>query len=61
MTVSSHSPTDMPDRRAASCAVSRASRLTPLTCQPTPDFMPAILVPKSEEQQPAGPWGASLN
>src|SRR5712691_6229525 len=41
MTLSSHSPTDTPERRAASRAVSRARRLTPVTCQGTPDFMPA--------------------
>ena len=41
MTLSSHSPTDMPERRAASRAVSRACRLTPSTCHGTPDFMPA--------------------
>ena len=37
----SHLPIDMPARRAASRAVSRACGLTPLTCQGKPDFMPA--------------------
>src|SRR5438477_302947 len=41
MALSSHSPTDIPARRAASRAASRASSPTPLTCHRTPNPMPA--------------------
>jgi hypothetical protein len=49
----SHSPKDIPARRAASRAVSRASGRMPLTFQGTPIFM---LTPScnGEEQEPNG-------
>src|SRR5450631_673979 len=50
MTVSSHSPTDMPERRAASCAVSRACGGMSSTSQGTPDVMPASTVQQREAE-----------
>src|SRR6516162_1377499 len=59
MMLSSHSPIDMPARRAASRAVWRASRPTPLTCQGILDFMPASDNggQKRSPMAPAGPEG----
>ena len=48
ITLLSHSPTDMPDRRAAVRAASRASGRRPLRFQGPPDFM---LTSKSHEEQ----------
>src|ERR1700691_6254073 len=48
MTVLSHSPTDMPDWRAASRAAARASGWRPLRFQGPPDF---ILTSKPHEEQ----------
>src|SRR6476660_9129291 len=48
ITVLSHSPTDMPDRRAASRAAARASGRRPLKFHGPPDF---ILTSKSPAEQ----------
>jgi hypothetical protein len=51
MTVSSHSPTDIPARRAAARAVSRARGRTPFISHGNPDFIPRIQAIK-EKQEP---------
>src|SRR5579872_1368452 len=50
MSESSHSPTDMPERRAAASAASRASCGISSTSHETPDVMPASTVRLKEER-----------